>query len=151
MSFSLQTTLFRYIPNIYRRKKGGILVEAFVEDRGDPLSVNLIGIESKRDVARYYASTFEGGGRSGVKVSSAKLSKYNKAGEKAGVAIRFNSESREWTYLDNRGRNCIAYSLTNHANSPSHSHVQFVRHLSETDVKKFARAMARAGFVTARI
>ena len=151
MSFSLQTTLFRYIPKIYRRKKGGVLVDAFVEERGQPLSVNLIGIESRRDVARYYANTFERGGRSGVKVSSAKLSKYNKAGENAGVSIRFDSESREWMYLDNKDRNRVAYYLTNHQKSPSHSHVQFVRHLSETDAKKLARAMVRVSFVTVRI
>ena len=150
MSFSLQTTLFRYIQKKYKRKNGGVFVDAFVEERGKPLSVNLIGIESRRDVARHYANYFEGGRPSRVAVSSAKCSKYNKAGEKAGVVVRYESVSREWTCLDNGGKTCAAYALTNHEKSPSHSHVQFVRYLSETDAKKFARVMARAGFIMAR-
>ncbi len=151
MSFTLQTTLFRYIRKEYRRKRGGVFVDAFVEERGKPLSVNSIGIESKRDVARYYANSFEGGRPGSVAVSSAKCSKYNKAGEKAGVIIRHQSAPREWTCLDNGGKTCAAYVLTNHEKSPSHSHVQFVRYLRETDAKKFARAMARTGFVRIRI
>ena len=151
MSFTLGTTLFRYIRKEYRRKNRGVSIAAFEEERGKPLSVNSIGIESKRAVARYYAKTFEGGRPSRVAVSSAKLSKYNKAAEKAGVIIRHQSASREWTCLDNRGKARAAYVLTNHEKSPSHSHVQFVRYLSETDAKKFARAMAQIGFVTVRI
>ena len=150
MSFTLRTTLFRYIRKEYRRKNGGVFVEAFVEERGNPLSVNSTGIESKRDIATYYANTFEWGRPSGVAVSSAKLSKYNKAGEKAGVTIGYQSTSREWTCLDDGGKICAAYVLTNHEKSPSHSHVQFPRYLSETDAKKFARAMARTGFVMVR-
>ena len=150
MSFTLRTTLFRYIRKEYKKKRGSVFVEAFVEVRGEPLSVNFIGIESKRDVARYYAKSFEGGRPSRVAVSSAKLSKYNKAAEKAGVIIRHQSASREWTCLDNRGKTCAAYALTNHRKSSSHSHVQFVRYLNETDAKKFARTMARIGFVMAR-
>ncbi len=149
MSFALQTTLFRYIRKKYKYSKRHVSLEAFVEARGEPLSVNLIGAESKRDVARYYANSFEGGRPSSVAVSSAKLSKYNKAGKKAGVIIRYQSASREWT-CDNGGKTYAAYALTNHEKSPSHSHVQFVRYLSEIDAKKFARAMARTGFVMVR-
>ncbi len=151
MSFALQTTLSRYIQKKYRRQNRGVFVDAFVEERGKPLSVNSIGIESKRDVARHYANSFEGGRPSGVAVSFAKCSKYNKAGEKAGVIVRYDSVSRDWTCLDNGGKTCAAYALTNHEKSPSHSHVQFVRYLRETDAKKFARAMARTGFVMVRI
>ena len=151
MSFSLRTTIFRYIQKKYRKPKGGVFHHAFVEELGDPLSINSIGIESKRDVARYYANSFEGGRPSSVAVSSAKCSKYNKAGEKAGVIVRYESVSREWTCLDNRGKTCAPYVLTNHEKSPSHSHVQFVRYLRETDARKFARAMARTGFVRIRI
>lgn len=151
MSFTLQTTFFRYIRKEYRRKNGGVFIDAFVDERGKPLSVNSLGIESKQDVARYYAKSFEGGRPSRVAVSSAKLSKYNKAGEKAGVIIRHQSAPREWTCLDNGGKTCAAYALTNHEKSPSHSHVQFVRYLSEIDAKKFARAMARTGRVMVRI
>ena len=150
MSFTLQTTIFRYIRKEYRKKNRGVFVEAFVEERGKPLSVNSTGIESKRHIARYYANSFEGGRPSRVAVSSAKLSKYNKAGEKAGVIIRYQSAPREWTCLDNGGKTFAAYVLTNHEKSPSHSHVQFARYFSETDAKKFARAMARTGFVMVR-
>ncbi len=150
MSFTLRTTLFRYIRKEYKKSKGDVFVEAFVEARGEPLSVNLIGTESKRDVARYYAKSFEEGRPSRVAVSSVKLSKYNRAGERAGVIIRHQSASGEWT-CDNGGKTYAAYTLTNHEKSPSHSHVQFVRYLNETDAKKFARAMARAGFIMARV
>ncbi len=150
MSFTLGATLFRYIRKEHKKDNRGVFVEAFVEARGKPLSVNLIGIESKRDVARYYAKSFEGGRPSRVAVSSVKLSKYNKAAENAGVVIRRQSASREWI-CNNGGKTCAAYALTNHEKSPSHSHVQFVRYLRETDAKKFARAMARTGFVMIRI
>ena len=149
MSFTLRTTLFRYIEKKFKKSKGGVFVEAFVEATGKPLSVNLIGAESKRNVARYYAKSFEEGEPSRVAVSSAKLSKYNKAAEKAGVIIRHQRASREWT-CDNGGKTYAAYTLTNHEKSPSHSHVQFVRYLNETDAKKFAREMARTGFVMER-
>ncbi len=151
MSFALKTPLVRYIPKKYKTTKGRVFVQAFVEELGNPLSVNSLGIESKRAVARYYANSFEGERPSHVAVSSAKLSKYNKAGEKAGVIIRYQSASRGWTCLDNGGKTCAAYVLTNHEKSPSHSHVQFVRYLRETDAKKFARAMARTGRVMVRI
>ena len=151
MSFTLGTTLFRYIRKEYKKDNRGVFVEAFVEERGEPLSVNSIGIESKRDVARHYANSFETGKPNRVAISFAKLSKYNKAGEKAGVIIRYPSASREWTCLDNKGNTCAAYTLTNHKKSPSHSHVQFVRYLSEINAKRFARAMAKTGFVMVRI
>ncbi len=151
MSFTLRTTIFRYIRKEYRKPNGGVFVNAFVEELGKPLSINSIGIESKQDVARHYANSFEWGRASSVAVSSAKFSKYNKAGEKAGVTVRYERESGEWTYLDNAGKPRVAYSLTNHKKSPSHAHVQFVRYLKETDAQKFARAMARSGFVKIRI
>lgn len=150
MSFTLRTTLFRYIRKEYKKSKGDVFIDAFVEAPGEPLSVNLIGTESKLNVAKYYAKSFEAGSPSRVAVSSVKLKKYNMAAEKAGVIIRHQSVSREWTY-DNGGKTCAAYALTNHEKSPSHSHVQFVRYLNETDAKKFARAMARTGFVMARV
>ena len=149
MSFTLGTTLFRYIRKEYKKSRGDVFIDAFVEAPGEPLSVNLIGTESKRDVVRYYAKSFEGGRPSRVAVSSVRLKKYNKAAEKAGVIITHQSASREWT-CNNGGKTYAAYALTNHEKSPSHSHVQFVRYLNETDAKKFARAMARTGFVMAR-
>lgn len=151
MSFSLQTTLFRYIRKEYRRRNRVVFVEAFVEEQGSPLSVNSLTVESRRDIARYYANAFEDSRPSRVAVSSAKLSKYNKAGEKAGMTIRYEGVSRQWIFFDRRGKSVAAYTLTNHDKSPSHAHVQFVRNFNETDAKKFAREMARLGFVTVNV
>ena len=46
MSFTLGATLFRYIRKEYKKDNRGVFVEAFVEARGKPLSVNLISLES---------------------------------------------------------------------------------------------------------
>ena len=115
----------------------------------DHLSVNALELESREQIAEYYADVF-GSEEGKVAVCIHTVFEYNDSGKKAGCRIEFNTANSTWEFPETNGSRGVAYrhrpvSRTEQFPYASWSHcgVEFVRALAELKLRQFARRMAK--------
>jgi len=115
----------------------------------DHLSVNALELESREQIAEYYADVF--GSEDGkVAVCINTIFEYNDSGKKAGCWIEFNRANSTWEFPETNGSRGVAYRhrpVLRTEQFPyaswSHCGVEFVRALAELKLRQFARRMAK--------
>jgi hypothetical protein len=151
-AFAERSELCRYIDELQRLSGNRPAPAAFMLNPGeDYLSVNLLGVETIRQIAAYYRVVLQRGGTS-VAISKHKLAAYNAAAKKAGLLLAFDAKAGVWNFTGADGQPAEAYKLRvvaarqSRPGSPSHAGVEYLKLLDDLNAKKFARRMVRSKF-----
>lgn len=154
--FAERSELLRYIDEDKRLRGNRPHVAAFLPDPPsatpdkDYLSVNALELEAIDEIAGYHRMRMQNG-EGKVALCAHKVSFYNDAARKCGIALSFDRESKTWVFID-RGKPLPAYAhhpraRTDQLKSPSHCGVEFTRGLrTEHEQAKFARRMTKVRF-----
>ena len=148
-TFPAKAQLLRHVDRDERHGKRASL-GAFMPNPGDNhLSVNSLELETRAQIAKYYADVF--GNEDGrVAVCMHAVLEYNDSGKKAGCWIAFNRAESIWEFPEISGQTAAAYRHRPVKRRPefpfasaSHCGVEFVRALADLKLRQFARRMAK--------
>jgi hypothetical protein len=145
--FAENSGLCRYIdPGEYRGKR--VLWGAFMPNPGETyLSINSLEVEEKREICNYYAEAFQKG-IGPVAVCMHSVKHYNELAKKASCTV-IHSNS-QWMFTEPSGVSSPAYRHRPISKRPSylfeswsHSGVEFIRALSDLQLRHLARRLAK--------
>jgi hypothetical protein len=147
-AFAAESSLCRYIHsdeyNIGRRVKWG----AFLPNPGETyLSVNSLEVEEKGEICNYYAEAFQQG-NGPVAVSTHSVKQHNELARKASCQVIYSNS--QWIFTEPSGTSSPAYRHRPISKRPSypfeswsHSGVEFIRALSDIQLRHLARRLAK--------
>jgi hypothetical protein len=146
--FAMESGLCRYIdPNEYNIGKR-VSWGAFLPNPGDThLSVNSLEVEKMREICGYYADAFQKG-IGPVAVCTHSVKEYNELARKAPCPIIHSNG--QWMFTEPMGTVSPAYRHRPTSRTPnypfeswSHSGVEFIRALSDLQLRHLARRLAK--------
>ena len=143
--FKGRTRLTRYVYPEQRFTGKRASPDAFVNSpMGKHLSVHLVGLASKKEIASLYRQLFQSGkGKAAFCVHS--IYEYNTAADATKGHVGFNEALNQWEFTENDKR-CPAYKHHPVSNK-AHCGIEYVRVLDTTEMLKVARRLARKKYV----
>jgi len=141
-SFKKSSELARYVDPDELKSGGRVSSVAFLPNPGDShLSVNSVEVDSLKNIADYFRSTFKNGSGD-VAVACRKINEYNSAGKFAGLSIQNNRSTGKWVYNSEHGP-IDAYKHRPTHKSYSHCGVEFINSdVDKLTLKKITRRLA---------